>query len=780
MYNHIKTQYKDQHGRHLRQGALLVTAEFLNQLVAGMENITQEMLDEALAGKADADHDHEIGDIETLVAVLADLNSEISGKANLEHEHAIQEIAGLPARLSVFPEDYGAAGTGLVDDAAALQSALNYVGGLGGGIVSLAPGKKYLIDSADLVIPEGVCLMGAGYPGGKRDNSDYTQMPGLILNPARTIKLRKHSEIARVCIRRKGMTAPQTWREAVQEVANFAGTAIVIGDLGGGYITEDAAVRDAFIIGFNLAINANNCGRTVFQNIYGDNINGLRLDNVKDTARVDSVHFWPFLNATRSWSWSTYSVTGCVNNGAGLIRVTCPGHPFITGDTARINYVTGTTEANGRWTVTVIDDSTFDLQGSAFASAYVSGGVVTAWAGGRNGTAFYVGASDGMHLSKLVAFGYDVGFHVSNGANATLFSDAAFDYNPSWGDNKAVGILCDGGSFNTRFVSGFVNGGGYGFVGNSNRGEVISIYGMSISANVRVAELNRGSCLLDGCYLKGECHIGAAGQQMRVISSDTYNATFTGATPTAATKFVFVGDRYTGATARIAGEIVNIGLSEGGQPSGMRTRIHISEGADVRIRRRNNSIGGALAFDRPDGSSGYRLGHVGETDLLIGPVGAEPCRVVIGPRNPTATAYHELTLAANPATPEAGEFYALRVTSKDASGALATFGSIAVAATDITAGAAKGAVVIRVRAGAAGLQTSLTLTGDHVMQHGPSQRTIVDENSHLRLRQYTVAALPSASPAGQMIYVSDLTGGAEPCFADGTNWRRMSDRTVAS
>jgi hypothetical protein len=48
------------------------------------------------------------------------------------------------------------------------------------------------------------------------------------------------------------------------------------------------------------------------------------------------------------------------------------------------------------------------------------------------------------------------------------------------------------------------------------------------------------------------------------------------------------------------------------------------------------------------------------------------------------------------------------------------------------------------------------------------------------LRSYTVAALPAATTAGQMIYVSNMAGGAEPAFSDGTNWRRMSDRTVAS
>jgi hypothetical protein len=60
---------------------------------------------------------------------------------------------------------------------------------------------------------------------------------------------------------------------------------------------------------------------------------------------------------------------------------------------------------------------------------------------------------------------------------------------------------------------------------------------------------------------------------------------------------------------------------------------------------------------------------------------------------------------------------------------------------------------------------------------------VVDQNRHFRLRSYTIATLPSASPAGQMIYCSDLGGGGGQLNADGTNWRRVSrggEQTVSS
>ena len=45
---------------------------------------------------------------------------------------------------------------------------------------------------------------------------------------------------------------------------------------------------------------------------------------------------------------------------------------------------------------------------------------------------------------------------------------------------------------------------------------------------------------------------------------------------------------------------------------------------------------------------------------------------------------------------------------------------------------------------------------------------------------YKVDGLPSAAQPGQMIYVSDETGGAVMAFSDGTNWRRITDRAVVS
>ena len=71
----------------------------------------------------------------------------------------------------------------------------------------------------------------------------------------------------------------------------------------------------------------------------------------------------------------TRAITGAVNNGSGLIRITATAHTFQTENRITITNVGGTVEANAKnWRITVITANTFDLVGSTFTNAYTSGG----------------------------------------------------------------------------------------------------------------------------------------------------------------------------------------------------------------------------------------------------------------------------------------------------------------------------------------------------------------------------------------------------------------------
>ena len=50
----------------------------------------------------------------------------------------------------------------------------------------------------------------------------------------------------------------------------------------------------------------------------------------------------------------------------------------------------------------------------------------------------------------------------------------------------------------------------------------------------------------------------------------------------------------------------------------------------------------------------------------------------------------------------------------------------------------------------------------------------------MQVGSFTVATLPAVAPAGQIIFVSDETGGATTAFSDGTNFRRVHDRAIVA
>lgn len=101
-------------------------------------------------------------------------------------------------------------------------------------------------------------------------------------------------------------------------------------------------------------------------------------DYISRQIRIKSGSTYGWATITGVTIPASTSITGAANNGSGLIRITSATHGLSTGQVVSISGVTGTAEANGTWTVTVITANTFDLQGSTFTNAYVSGGTVSA------------------------------------------------------------------------------------------------------------------------------------------------------------------------------------------------------------------------------------------------------------------------------------------------------------------------------------------------------------------------------------------------------------------
>lgn len=100
------------------------------------------------------------------------------------------------------------------------------------------------------------------------------------------------------------------------------------------------------------------------------------------------------------------SVTGAADNGNGGIRLTVSSTArLIPGGQVTVAGVTGTVEANGTWRAQIVDATHVDLQGSTFATAWVSGGTLTgldAFAIDLQGSSFAHAYTSGGTTSTVV------------------------------------------------------------------------------------------------------------------------------------------------------------------------------------------------------------------------------------------------------------------------------------------------------------------------------------------------------------------------------------------
>lgn len=132
------------------------------------------------------------------------------------------------------------------------------------------------------------------------------------------------------------------------------------------------------------------------------------------------------------------TVDAIADSGDGKFRVTtAAAHGWETGDRVTVYDAGGTTAANGKWTITVVDDDTFDLQGSEASGTYSGGGSAYRHGAGLN---IREGAT------RVVVTGNAVGGFVGDGTNRQDYAlvTAAPDVLVSANDfngNHAGGLL---------------------------------------------------------------------------------------------------------------------------------------------------------------------------------------------------------------------------------------------------------------------------------------------------------------------------------------------------
>lgn len=104
---------------------------------------------------------------------------------------------------------------------------------------------------------------------------------------------------------------------------------------------------------------------------------------------------------------------------------------------------------------------------------------------------------------------------------------------------------------------------------------------------------------------------------------------------------------------------------------------------------------------------------------------------------------------------------------------IATLGATLRAMCDTapTAGVVPTSVILHTMGAGGALTEWLRINSAGQVMHRANATMVVDANSHLALRPYTVATLPSASSPGRMIYVSDGAANKRLAVSDGANWR---------
>ncbi len=224
---------------------------------------------------------------------------------------AAEITAGVtPTNYAYPPIDvrrYGAVGDGITDDLGAFSNACT-VAGVSGGVVTMDPGAKYLLNSGNLIVPGGVTLDGGNrYLGSLLNNSatDIQNLSGILLNSSYSIIFNGGScAIVGLCIKPEGLTFPLSSTQLANNV--YVGTAVQI-------LYDDCLVEDCAIFGFSQAVlttypsgSTTGAQRPRIVRLNWDCLSGVQIVNCYDIAILNECHGWPWgtINSTNTSNYT--------------------------------------------------------------------------------------------------------------------------------------------------------------------------------------------------------------------------------------------------------------------------------------------------------------------------------------------------------------------------------------------------------------------------------------------------------------------------------------------
>lgn len=662
--------------------------------------------------------------------------------------------AGIMAERELHVRDHGAVGDGVTDDTAAIQAAIDAAAAQGGGTVLIGP-RRYLIGAADLILKDGVFLRGRPGTGGWRMNGDYSGVRhALIVDPARTVRVRRNAGLDGIALLRRGLGRPTTLREGLDEAAAFAGTAVTVGDgsgAGGTANGADSQLSRLLILGFNWGIHSDGNARVRIEHVLGDCTNGLYLARSFDVSRISEVNWHPLVTTSRSWSNTRILITNVASNGAGLFRVTMAApHSLVSGEIINIAEMrsSGAPACHGRWQVNVVNGTTVDLVGSSYAAGWTSGGAVYISPNRRLGSGFVVNDVDMATFDNCFEFGHEIGFDIQDATHSCSFFNSGTDGWVDAADPATIGVRIGGTALRCKWVGGFLSSKGCSVQVNATGNEQHEMIGVNITGGARrIAEVLSGQLSLVGCDFTGApgtsnvtisaIHLGAGAGSLIVSGCDTSAVTFTADSAAAMQRLQLLGNRLGGAGATVqriaAGRVELASISSG---AAIETRLSMDTDGAVNLHRRGSGLGGQL-----------RMFNGGNTPYASFTVAGADCVFAGEADNPNAgftfggsgmTAAQTVRLRRLSAAPAANDrIGVLESSGNNSAGAEQVFARVATVAEAVASGSEAGAVVVETRQGGSVAERfrisangTVTLTGPLVLPANPTA------NLHAATRQY--------------------------------------------